>query len=162
MAERRFRERESARIVRITMKRCAGCQEEKPVAMFHRWGRKGGDGYQRICKACKKVRDRAIYENNRDGIKALKIAQRRRAVADHAMLKASTPCADCGGKFHPAAMQWDHLPGQKKVNNISTLINLFTLKKAAAEMKKCQLVCANCHAVRTFERREAEKHRRVA
>ena len=57
-----------------------------------------------------------------------------------------------GGFFHHAAMTWDHLPGREKVNEVSNLRR--TSRKAVlAEIAKCELVCANCHAVRSFERR---------
>jgi hypothetical protein len=62
------------------------------------------------------------------------------------------PCTDCGGSFHPAAMHWDHLPGFEKVANLSRLKHLGSKRKILEEIKKCELVCANCHAVRTFER----------
>ena len=69
-------------------------------------------------------------------------------------LKSRTPCADCGGRFHPDAMTWDHLPGHEKLSDISTLIRRrFRRKVILDEIEKCELVCANCHAVRTYERR---------
>lgn len=70
-------------------------------------------------------------------------------------LKADKPCVDCGGVFHPAAMAWDHLPGAEKVGDISTLARRSSRERILAEISKCELVCANCHAVRTFERRGA-------
>jgi hypothetical protein len=68
-------------------------------------------------------------------------------------LKLQSPCRDCGGCFHPAAMVWDHLPGTEKVGDISYLARRHGRKRILAEIAKCELVCANCHAVRTFERR---------
>lgn len=72
-------------------------------------------------------------------------------------LKEGQPCADCGGSFHLAAMHWDHLPGFEKVENLARLVNLGSRTKILAELEKCELVCANCHAVRTYERAQSAK-----
>lgn len=66
----------------------------------------------------------------------------------------SKPCADCGEKFHPVAMAFDHVPGTAKRLDISTLVRRGSIGLARAEVAKCEIVCANCHAVRTFVRRE--------
>lgn len=60
---------------------------------------------------------------------------------------------DCGGRFHFSAMHFDHLPEYEKVEQISRLANSNTsYARIDAEIAKCELVCANCHAVRTFNR----------
>lgn len=64
-------------------------------------------------------------------------------------LKAGKPCADCGGTFDPVAMQWDHLPGFSKEGNVGDLVRRHNRRKVLEEIEKCELVCANCHAVRT-------------
>lgn len=64
------------------------------------------------------------------------------------------PCADCGKVFPPAAMAWDHMPGTAKVSEVSLLVRRRFGKRAIlAEIAKCELVCANCHAVRSQQRR---------
>jgi len=67
------------------------------------------------------------------------------------------PCADCGGQFHPAAMTFDHLPGTTKRADVATLVIRSSISVARAEIAKCELVCANCHAIRTYERREQRR-----
>lgn len=60
------------------------------------------------------------------------------------------PCTDCGIVYHPVSMDFDHLPQYKKLSN-----NGFTAMsktRILAEIKKCELVCANCHRVRTWRR----------
>jgi len=49
-------------------------------------------------------------------------------------------------------MQWDHLPGFVKKGNISTDFWGRPRDEVLRELAKCELVCANCHAVRTFKR----------
>jgi hypothetical protein len=53
--------------------------------------------------------------------------------------------------FPPEAMQWDHLPGTDKRGDVSTLRGL-SKQAVLDEIAKCELVCANCHVMRTFHR----------
>lgn len=64
----------------------------------------------------------------------------------------SVPCEDCGLVFPPEAMDFDHRPGEVKVDNCSKIRNLRAL---AEEIAKCDVVCACCHRIRTQKRREA-------
>lgn len=69
-------------------------------------------------------------------------------------LKAASPCSDCGMKFPPECMDFDHLPGSKKKADVCFLCAQRKPKEEIlAEIKKCQLVCANCHRIRTKNRR---------
>jgi len=49
-------------------------------------------------------------------------------------------------------MEWDHLPGTTKTAEISTLLSRGSSRKLREEIAKCELVCANCHAVRCDQR----------
>ncbi len=49
-------------------------------------------------------------------------------------------------------MQWDHLPDFEKVGNISTDFWGRREDEILHELTKCELVCANCHTIRTFRR----------
>lgn len=72
----------------------------------------------------------------------------------------SAPCADCGACYPPEVMEFDHVPGRGgKLHNISTLK---TLRAILAEAEKCELVCANCHRVRTTRRRLDRQNERRA
>jgi hypothetical protein len=60
------------------------------------------------------------------------------------------PCTDCKIQYHPVAMQFDHIRGRKSFElSVSTRYKIETTLK---EISKCELVCANCHAVRTYNR----------
>ncbi len=67
-------------------------------------------------------------------------------------LKRGRPCPDCGGTFPPQVMQWDHLPGAPKLGDISTGLRSRSRDEILEEIAKCELVCTNCHAIRTFQR----------
>lgn len=64
------------------------------------------------------------------------------------------PCADCGVKYPPYVMQFDHVRGKKSFT-IGSVYYKKTMAQIIAEIKKCEVVCANCHAERTHVRRVA-------
>ena len=76
-------------------------------------------------------------------------AQRRQWLDE---LKLAIGCADCGYNLHPAALHFDHLDGATKVNRIAQM-TFGAEERLLAEIAKCEVVCANCHAIRTARRR---------
>jgi hypothetical protein len=134
-------------------KRCSRCKEVKLVAQFHRWKR--GDGYQPWCKACRKAYDASYSARTLARRRQHRAERKREFVVWYEALKADRPCADCGGRFPPAAMQWDHLPGTEKIADVANLMRRLCKRRIVEEIAKCELVCANCHAVRTVNRRSS-------
>jgi ribosomal protein S27E len=65
------------------------------------------------------------------------------------------PCMDCGNEFNPWQMHFDHRPSETKLGNIATMVANCQRKKVFEEIKKCDVVCANCHADRTYFRHPA-------
>ncbi len=57
---------------------------------------------------------------------------------------------DCGYDKDPAALQFDHVRGEKlvEIGKVATNVS----KRVLDEIEKCEVVCANCHAIRTTER----------
>lgn len=94
---------------------------------------------------------------NRD-IRRIRQKARRKGLRDYIdSQKEGVPCADCGKCFHKSAMHYDHLPGFVKVAGIREMVNRFQSKQMIeAEIKKCEIVCANCHAVRSYDRYKEE------
>jgi hypothetical protein len=129
---------------------CGRCGQDKPLTDFHK---RRKYGWQAWCKTCRREYDREYHQRTRP----IRLAQKKRYLADvigwYRELKTGRPCADCGGSFHYSAMEWDHLPGMQKVAEVSTLVAKTRSKRGVLEeIEKCELVCANCHAVRTFNR----------
>lgn len=65
--------------------------------------------------------------------------------------KKNVPCVDCGVRYPYYVMQFDHVRGIKE-NDVSKFVANRQLKKALQEIEKCDVVCANCHMERTFQR----------
>lgn len=70
--------------------------------------------------------------------------------------KDNKPCTDCGVSYPYYVMQFDHVP-ERGIKCFGLTVELKTTMRSmdeiVAEMSKCDLVCANCHAERTHQRR---------
>lgn len=60
----------------------------------------------------------------------------------------SQPCADCGNSYPPVCMDFDHRDPSAKRFIIATS-GTRNREAVLAEIAKCDLVCANCHRIRT-------------
>lgn len=99
---------------------------------------------------------RRHYARNSETIKAKVLAinrelkRRNKEFIDN--IKTSNPCEDCGVFYPSYVMQFDHIVDGKRdsiANMVRQGVSLATLQ---AEIDKCELVCANCHAERTNSR----------
>lgn len=63
----------------------------------------------------------------------------------------SVPCADCGGTFDPVCMDFDHRPGEVKSRSVARMVG-YPHDEIRREIAKCDVVCANCHRLRTKSR----------
>lgn len=68
------------------------------------------------------------------------------------------PCADCGHRFPAPCMEFDHVRGNKRFE-LGTAVGSgrVSIKALDDEAAKCDLVCANCHRIRTIERKQHKK-----
>lgn len=73
----------------------------------------------------------------------------RRRIVDEAKAKAG--CLDCGLKLpdNPEVFDFDHRPGEAKVRSVAASVTSGTVSELLDEMSKCDIVCANCHRIRT-------------
>lgn len=62
--------------------------------------------------------------------------------------KLERGCADCGYKAHHVALDFDHITPDKKLN----VCNAKSIEQAKSEIQKCEVVCSNCHRIRTYNR----------
>lgn len=82
----------------------------------------------------------------RKSIAATRISNR----AYTSKLKAETPCSDCGISYPPYVMDFDHI-GDDKVMAVSKIVQ-YSRERLIAEIAKCEVVCSNCHRIRTHLR----------
>ena len=72
------------------------------------------------------------------------------------------PCMDCGKRWPKEAMEFDHRHKKSKKNDVSRLVKYrcwvdadgqerrCTMQEFLDEIAKCDVVCACCHACRTY------------
>lgn len=101
--------------------------------------KKSSRGVQNLCKECDKANDKARLTSARDWI---------------TKLKSDVACLDCGGVFPPECMDFDHVRGKKLFSLGSQKALKQKWETVAREVEKCDLVCANCHRIRTTRRRQ--------
>lgn len=109
--------------------------------------------YREKVKNTPEFKAKAVAYAAREAVKAATTARRVSLKRKLDLLKMDRPCYDCGGVFPVEAMDWDHIPGKEKsfgVANYSTR----AFEAVLEEVQKCQLVCSNCHRVRTAVRRK--------
>lgn len=70
--------------------------------------------------------------------------------------KLDKGCVDCGYKAHHSALDFDHKPGTVKVRDIKRG-QQFGWLELLDEIAKCDVVCANCHRIRTYNRVQERK-----
>lgn len=158
----------------MDMKHCPRCDLDLPLTDFGKRSREK-DGLNPQCRACvSKVRrawcaseagkasirrtSQRTYAKKSTEIKAAVVEYKRGSRARNQAyiknLKESTPCSDCE-KFYPSVvMDFDHLGD--KWRNVGSLIN-YSLTTIKAEIEKCEIVCANCHRIRTWDRTQSEE-----
>lgn len=134
------------------MKQCSKCNKEKEFFEFA----KKGQGYSIDCKSCHREYAKLHYQRN----KAYYIQKSKNAM--HRKIEYITklreqPCLDCNKSFPYYVMQFDHI-GEKSYNVTQLVTNSWN--KLLKEIEKCEIVCANCHAIRTWKRRQT--HGQVA
>lgn len=66
------------------------------------------------------------------------------------------PCLDCGRSFPPVCMDFDHRPGTVKSIDVARLVSQGPAIMLE-EIEKCDLVCSNCHRIRTHQRRHGDQ-----
>jgi len=132
---------------------CSRCKIEKSFSEFHkRKSRKSG--LCSFCKECSKLRIKNYIKNNRET--HLKNARKnstknyQKIVSIIEKIK-DVPCKDCGIKYIKAVMHFDHLPQYEKKFSLN-LAKEHSLNDILEEIKKCEIVCANCHRLRTHLR----------
>ena len=95
------------------------------------------------------------YRQNRD-LELERVRVRQAGMVELLRDLRRVPCADCGGRFKPYQMDFDHCdPSTKSFNVMAGRAMLMSTEKVLAEVAKCDIVCVNCHRIRS-----REQHRR--
>lgn len=139
-------------------KRCSKCRKRKPLEGFNRQSDKP-DGLQSACRACNKANGKRYYRDNKAKFRARNKKRREGHIAWVNTLR-DHPCMDCKGSFPTCVMEFDHREGEAKTAAVAKMVtDSYSKESILAEIQKCDLVCANCHRIRTHRRRRTLGYR---
>lgn len=124
-------------------RQCRRCHRELPSSAFARYR----DRHQWWCRSCF-----ADYQAARRQLNAAQLDARRQRAHEQALSHLRNhPCSDCG-LTDVVVLEFDHVRGQKR-REVSVLVNrAASVAVLAEEMAKCDVVCVNCHRLRTLRR----------
>lgn len=135
------------------IKLCTKCRENKPYDEF--FANKGcKDGLGSWCKKCQANYNKTYYKGNKNKYRARLKHYRQEIKSKITALKESSTCADCSNYYPPVCMDFDHVRGKKlfDISSYSGKCGSMSWERIQQEIDKCELVCANCHRLRTERR----------
>ena len=117
----------------MTIKICIECKTEKSLDDFY----KAGFTLHRVQKyrgRCKSCYNKKYVVTGRNKIKDIAI-----------LLLGSYKCSNCGYNKCDSALHFHHLNPSEKLFQVSNM-HSYAYDDIEKEIKKCILLCANCHA----------------
>ena len=110
------------------------------------------DGKQlKVCVSCYEQHYAPFCKSKEEQKLSIKNAEKRQRVKRQKFIMnhlKENPCIDCGGT-NILTLEYDHRSPELKYDNIATLVARGSIRKLKEELKKCDVVCANCHRIRT-------------
>jgi hypothetical protein len=91
-----------------------------------------------------KIRSERYRKNNPDKVKAATQRNRQKKMALVEEFKSSG-CSVCGYNKCSQALDLHHLDPSTKQETVANLIYRGGIKRVESELKKCVVLCANCH-----------------
>ncbi len=136
-------------------KECSKCRQTKPLDEFPWRDKSNGKKHSR-CLACKKIESRSHYLNNKSRYKDQQKVwlEKKREISNllYCMYLTENPCKDCN-ESNILVLEPDHVRGEKKLDISDMLKRGYIWKDILVELEKCEIVCANCHRIRTYSRK---------
>lgn len=127
------------------MKFCTSCKTEKAFEEFNK-NRAKPDGLSAKCKDCNKEYLKEHYQKNKEYYSDKRERNRdvyRKEFYEFLLTKS---CQSCGVS-DIRVLEFDHR--SDKSFNISSKMANMPLKALMLEIEKCDILCANCHRIKT-------------
>lgn len=140
------------------MKVCTACQSTKQLTEYFIKDKKSGRLHSQ-CKQCYAAKRKLYYAEH---YKKYGDKYRLRANARKALIRSQLrtqllaylsdkSCVVCG-MSDPRTLDFDHLEQAEKSFGVAkAMSNIMPWDVILQEIKKCQILCANCHRIRTAE-----------
>lgn len=107
--------------------------------------------YHNYCRSCHCERQKKYYRDN-PGIRRQQYKDRKKEIREFIVAEKNKPCLDCGKSYPYYVMDFDHVRGKKKFLLSVSASKSRSIESLKTEIAKCDVVCSNCHRIRTFTR----------
>lgn len=123
---------------------CSSCQKDLPLSSYN-WINESQNKRHSRCRECASIYARDYYAGG-EKVKQKKRVKKYRKdlIARFKEWKSSQECSICGENCIEC-LDFHHLDPNEKDANISLLMRDGSWKKMQEELKKCVVLCANCH-----------------
>ena len=88
------------------------------------------------CRPCTKKYNRERLQKKRDFVNSYKMER---------------GCRECGYNAHPVALELNHIDPTTKTYSIGRQLISISMENLVLELAKCEVLCANCHQIHTYE-----------
>ncbi len=145
------------------VKRCTGCGEVKSFELFS-FAKRTENRLHSRCKVCMTTawkvwyavpENRARHIKHNGGTSKVLIDRNRRFITEYLERQ---PCVDCG-TIDIRVLEFDHVRGDKAATISELWTGGHSIARIQSEIDKCEVVCANCHRIRTGDRAGWARHR---
>ena len=125
-------------------KYCSKCETDKIVGYFAK-NKSKKDGLNSYCKSCNKKYQKSHYKNNKNKYYESKNKQKGLLKEYISNIKHTSECVKCG-EGDVACLDFHHIDGETKSYDIaSTPTRGISIERLNLELKKCIVLCSNCH-----------------
>ena len=131
------------------MKTCKRCQKQKDLSEFGT-SVKYPDGVNIYCLECMRLAHKTTYKNNPSRKQKIETARKAAELRNSQFVwdyLSAHPCISCG-ESDPVVLEFDHRDPTLKFKNIAAMSS-HSINTLKAEIEKCDVLCANCHARKT-------------
>ena len=141
------------------MKICSLCKLELSVDNFHIKTKKNNKiQLQPYCKECNKLYHKNHYKKNKKDYIEKNKQYKKNNQENLLNYFQGKFCKDCGITDY-RVFEFDHLANKKA--EISKVLHSWSWQSILKEINKCDLVCCNCHRIRTLERAKSYRTSKV-
>lgn len=136
------------------MEICARCK--RTDVQFGSRTKNGKVTRQPYCKECNKAYHKEHYAANKQLYIQNNKARKNNLYLAFLEYLRNKNCSDCGNN-DARVLEFDHRDSAEKILEVSTLVRRVGKQKLSEEIAKCDIVCCNCHRIRTLTRMNSKR-----
>lgn len=126
-------------------RKCNKCKQQKELDQFKF---RSDNKYDCYCIPCRKEFQHQSYmKRQKEQTEKNKLYRKSKGyqkIKWYILFKQTLKCSNCP-ENHPACLEFHHKNPKEKSFNISSMIGRLSKKKILEEVKKCIVLCSNCH-----------------